>query len=55
METIYSNNEVKIDIVPVDAMEAKVNVNDKNLMWISREEAPKFKKELQELLDKYRI
>lgn len=53
--TIYQNNDVVIILEPVDSHEAKVNINGKNLMWISLQEADEFKRELSALLDKYRI
>ena len=52
---IYINNEVQIEIVRVDSDESKVNVNGKNLIWISSQDGDKFEKELKELLDKYSI
>jgi hypothetical protein len=53
--TIYANNDVEITVERVDAWEGKVNVNGKNLIWISITEAEKFQTELTNLLDKYRI
>lgn len=55
METIYSNNEVEITIENVDKYEAMVNINGENLIFISLYEKEKFIKEMQDLLDKYRI
>lgn len=55
METIYENNEVSIKIEQVDKYECKVNVNDKNLIWISIEDVSEFKNELCSVLDKFRI
>lgn len=55
MATIYENNEVKITIEVIDDLEAKVNINGENLMWICRSDESLFKKELSELLDRYRI
>jgi len=55
MATVYNNNEVKITIERENPEEAKVNINGKNLIWISREQEDDFKKELSALLDKYRI
>lgn len=53
--TIYQNNEVCIAIERVDEYEAKVNCNGENLIWISISEQDGFEKELNELLDRYRI
>lgn len=53
--SIYNNNEVNITIDRVDDYEAKVDVNGKNLIWISREQQEEFEKALTDLLDKYRI
>lgn len=55
--TIYANNDVAIEIERVanDSCEAKVNVNGENLIWISLEEKDEFVKELNDLLNKYRI
>lgn len=53
--TIYSNNEVTITTEVVNTHEAKVNVNGKNLIWISREFEKEFKDKLEALLDNYRI
>lgn len=55
METIYSNNEVKITIENVDEHEAMVNINGENLIFISLSEKENFIKGIQDLLDKYRI
>lgn len=55
MGTAYHNNDVEITIDHVDEYESKVNVNGKNLIWISREEENEFKQELRKLLDRYRI
>ena len=54
-KTLYENNDVEITLQPVDEFEAKVNVNGKNLIWISVTEAESFQRELADLLDKYRI
>jgi hypothetical protein len=54
-ETIYQNNDVTITAKVVDTFESKININGDNLIWISRQEQSNFKKELTELLDKYRI
>lgn len=53
--TVYSNNSVEITSEVVDVHEVKINVNGANLMWISAEDAEKFKEELTDLLNKYRI
>jgi len=53
-ETIYENNDVAIT-AKVDIFESKIIVNGENLIWISRHEISNFKKELSELLDRYRI
>ena len=52
---VYQNNRVVIEIETVDPLESKVNCNGENLIWISTPEADEFAKELQILLDKYRI
>lgn len=54
-DIIYQNNDVTITAKAVDTFESKINVNGENLIWISRQEQSNFKKELSELLDKYRI
>ena len=54
-KTVYFNNDVEITIEQVDAAESKVNVNGENLIWISSEDESEFKKELSNLLDRYRI
>ena len=54
-QSIYNNNEVDIQIEYIDRDEAKINCNGKNLIWISAAEADDFKKELSQLIDKYRI
>lgn len=53
--SIYSNNDVNIEMEFVDGCEAKINCNGKNLIWISAEDSEAFKRELAELMDKYRI
>lgn len=53
--TAYQNNDVEITIQKIDNHESKVNINGENLMWISNSEIEAFKKELSEVLDKYRI
>lgn len=55
MATIYQNNDVSISIEIANEDEAKVNINGKNLIWISRSEREEFEKELTNLFDKYRI
>ncbi len=57
-ETIYQNNEVTITKEvggTVDHGEAKINVNGKNLIWISRTDVKEFQMKLSALLDNYRI
>jgi hypothetical protein len=54
-KTIYQNNDVVITIERKNVHEAKVNINGDNLISISISEADQFKKELTELLDRYRI
>ena len=53
--TIYQNNDVLIELERVGEYELKVNCNGENLIWISKDDESKFQKELNELLDKYRI
>ncbi len=53
--TIYQNNDVEILSVDVDFGECKINCNGANLIWISEEQEDEFKRELSELLDRYRI
>ena len=53
--TIYENNSVAIQVEIVDRYEAKINCNEKNLIWVSRSDIDDFEKELTALLDKYRI
>lgn len=55
MVKIYENNDVEITSEKQDEFETKINVNGKNLIWISLSELENFKKELTELIDKYRI
>jgi len=52
---IYQNNAVEITYKKHDADEARIDVNGKNLIWISTEHQDKFKKDLLEVLDNYRI
>ncbi len=57
-KTIYSNNKVHITAeVPVDNddHDTKINCNGENLIWISKVELEDFKKDITELLDRYRI
>lgn len=54
-KTVYENNEVEITVENFDEFEAKINVNGKNLIWISRDDAEKFRSELCEVLERYRI
>lgn len=54
-KTIYQNNDVIISSERQDECEVKINVNGENLIWISLSEEENFKKELAEVLDKYRI
>lgn len=53
--TIYHNNDVEIVSESQDPYECKINVNGENLIWISSSEEDQFKRELTELLDRYRI
>ena len=55
MATIYDSNEVLIETERVDNYEAKVQVNGALLIWISRADEQEFKRELSDLLDRYRI
>lgn len=54
-QVIYSNNDVEITTEVVDEYDTRVDVNGKNLIWISAPDIDEFKKELSALLDKYRI
>jgi len=54
-KTIYENNDVEILSERQDEYEAKININGQNLIWISLSEEENFKRELTDLLDKYRI
>jgi hypothetical protein len=54
-KTIYQNNDVEITMETFDEYETKINVNGKNLIWISKDEESNFKKDLADVLDKYRI
>ena len=53
--TIYENIGVEFVLEEVDEYEAKIKVNDKTLIYISREQEAEFEEELKKLLDKYRI
>lgn len=55
METVYENNDCKITVNRVDEFECKVDVNGKNLIWISVEQKEEFIHDIQSVLDKYRI
>lgn len=55
MAKIYQNNEVVITVDRENEDEASVNINGRNLIWISREEQDEFTKELTKILNKYRI
>ena len=52
---IYHNNDVEILLEEEDQHEGKVNVNGENLIWISLQDASDFKRDLSEVLDRYRI
>lgn len=54
-KTIYQNNSVEITIDRQNSLESEVNVNGQNLIWISNSEEEEFIKELNSVLDKYRI
>lgn len=53
--TIYENIGVEFVLEEVDKYEAKIKVNDKTLIYISREQEAEFEEELKKLFDKYRI
>lgn len=53
--TIYYNNEVRVTIERESQDESTVRMNGDSLIWISNETKDNFAKELNELLDKYRI
>ena len=53
--TIYENIGVEFVLEEVDEYEAKIKVNDKTLIYISREQETEFEEELKKLFDKYRI
>ena len=52
---IYGNNSVEITSETIDHYECKINVNEENLIWISANQEDNFRRELSEVLDKYRI
>lgn len=52
---LYENNDVVITSEKQDQFESKININGKNLIWISLEQQEDFQNELTNLLDKYRI
>ncbi len=52
---IYTNNDVSITAEAQDPYESKINVNGQNLIWVSRSELEDFKRELSDILDRYRI
>ena len=54
-KTVYHNNDVEIISEEIDSFEAKINVNGKNLIWISLPELNDFSRKLSTLLDEYRI
>lgn len=53
--TIYENNDVEITSKDANKDECKIDVNGKNLIWISKTEESDFKRELNDVLDRYRI
>ena len=53
--TIYRSNEVTIEFEQKNDNEVKVNCNGENLILIDRNYQYEFEKELNELLEKYRI
>ena len=53
--TIYENIGVEFVLEEIDEYEAKIKVNDKTLIYISREQEAEFEEELKKLFDKYRI
>lgn len=52
--TIYENIGVEFVLEEIDEYEAKIKVNDKTLIYISREQEAEFEEELKKLFDKYR-
>jgi hypothetical protein len=55
MEVIYQNNDCEITIERGYDLDLKVNVNGENLIWISNDEKENFIRELQSILNKYKI
>lgn len=53
--TIYENIGVEFVLEEIDEYEAKIKVNDKTLIYISRGQEAEFEEELKKLFDKYRI
>ena len=53
--TIYENIGVEFVLEEIDEYEAKIKVNDKTLIYITREQEAEFEEELKKLFDKYRI
>ena len=53
--TIYENIGVEFVLEEIDEYEAKIKVNDKTLIYISREQEAEFEEELKKLFDKYTI
>ena len=53
--TIYENIGVEFVLEDIEEYEAKIKVNDKTLIYISREQEAEFEEELKKLFDKYRI
>ena len=53
--TIYENIGVEFVLEEIDEYEAKIKVNDKTLIYISREQEAECEEELKKLFDKYRI
>jgi len=54
MQLIYKNNSVEITS-ETHEFDTKILVNEKNLIWVSTEQLDDFKKEISELLNKYKI
>lgn len=55
MATIFENNDVEITSERVDRYETKINVNGKNMIWISAAQEEEFERELTAVLQKYMI
>ena len=53
--TIYENIGVEFVLEEIDENKEKIKVNDKTLIYISREQEAEFEEELKKLFDKYRI